>query len=278
MTVAKKAAAQLARPSHQWMPANVTRAMASALELNGYYRLDDPDVSASEAEFLISRGDVTFVVTVPSDFGRRVEPGDRHQFLIEADAADTDVASGAISTLGTVAADSLLRETRAEAAAARAQESQLSVIVDRRYNPEGMTQCNIVPGVLGVILQMTMVMMTSIALSREIERGTMENLLSMPVIPVKIMLGKVPPCFFVSAIQVSVVRTETRLVFHVSFVGSLALLLGGVLVFVMVLVILGYLIPTVARTQMQAMQVAFFYILASLLRSGFMFPYRGMAG
>ncbi len=255
-----------------------TRAMVSALELTGYYRFDYPSVSASEAEFLISRGDVSFVVTVPSDFGRRVERGDHPQILIEADATDPAVASGAISTLGTVAADALLRETGAEATAARAQDSQLSVIVHRRYNPEGITQYNIVPGLLGVILQMTMVMMTSMALTREVERGTMENLLSMPVTPVEIMLGKVLPYFFVGAIQVSVVLTVARIVFNVPFVGSLALLLGGVFIFVMALVILGYLISTVARTQMQAMQLAFFYFLPSLLLSGFMFPYRGMPG
>jgi ABC-2 type transport system permease protein len=152
----------------------------------------------------------------------------------------------------------------------------MSVVVHRRYNPDGITQYNIVPGLLGVILQMTMVMMTSMALTRETERGTMENLLSMPVTPIEIMLGKVLPYFFVGAVQVTVVLAAARLVFHVPFVGSLGLLLAGVFLFVMALVILGYLISTVARTQMQAMQLAFFYFLPSLLLSGFMFPYRGM--
>jgi ABC-2 type transport system permease protein len=152
------------------------------------------------------------------------------------------------------------------------------VVVHRRYNPEGITQYNIVPGLLGVILQMTMVMMTSMALTRETERGTMENLLSMPVTPVEIMLGKVLPYFFVGAVQVSVVLGAARLIFHVPFVGSLTLLLGGVFLFVMALVILGYVISTMSRTQMQAMQLTVFYFLPSLLLSGFMFPYRGMPG
>jgi ABC-2 type transport system permease protein len=255
-----------------------TRAMVSALELTGYYRFTYPDVSATEAEFLMARGDVSFVVTVPSDFGRRVVRGDHPQILIEADATDPAVASGAISTLGTVAADALLRETGAEADAAARAASQLNVVVHRRYNPEGITQYNIVPGLLGVILQMTMVMMTSMALTRETERGTMENLLSMPVTPVEIMLGKVLPYFFVGAVQVSVVLGAARLIFHVPFVGSLALLLGGVFLFVMALVILGYVISTMSRTQMQAMQLTVFYFLPSLLLSGFMFPYRGMPG
>lgn len=255
-----------------------TRAMVTALELTGYYRFTHPDASAAEAEMLITRGEVSFVVTVPSDFGRRVQRGDAPQVLIEADATDPSVASGAISTLGTVASEALLRETGGEAEAAAEAETRMQVIVHKRYNPEGITQYNIVPGLLGVILQMTMVMMTSMALTREIERGTMENLLSMPATPVEIMLGKVLPYLGVGAVQVVVVLVASKLIFNVPFVGALPLLLLGVFVFVTSLVILGYLISTLSRTQMQAMQLTFFFFLPSLLLSGFMFPYRGMPG
>lgn len=255
-----------------------TRAIVSALELTGYYRFTYPHASAPEAEALITRGAVAFVVTIPSDFGRRVMRGDQPQILIEADATDPSVASGAISTLGTVAAEALLRETGAEAQAAEAAAARLQVVVHRRYNPEGITQYNIVPGLLGVILQMTMVMMTSMALTREIERGTMENLLSMPATPLEIMLGKVLPYLLVGAVQVVVVLTASKLIFGVPFIGSLGLLLTGVFVFVAALVILGYLISTASRTQMQAMQLTVFFFLPSLLLSGFMFPYRGMPG
>ncbi|MDW4549636.1 ABC transporter permease [Defluviimonas sp. D31] len=253
-----------------------TRAMVTALELTGYYRFTHPAASAAEAEALITRGEVAFVVTVPSDFGRRVERGDHPQILIEADATDPSVASGAISTLGTVAAEALLRESGGEAAAAEASAAGIEVVVHERYNPEGITQYNIVPGLLGVILQMTMVMMTSMALTREIERGTMENLLSMPATPLEIMLGKVLPYLGVGAVQVTVVLVAAKLIFDVPFVGALPLLLLGVFVFVAALVILGYLISTASRTQMQAMQLTFFFFLPSLLLSGFMFPYRGM--
>ncbi len=255
-----------------------TRAMVTALELTGYYRFVAPVTSAAEAEAMIARGDVAFVVTVPSDFGRRVERGDHPQILIEADATDPSVASGAISTLGTVAAEALLRETGAEAEAALQAESQLAVVVHRRYNPEGITQYNIVPGLLGVILQLTMVMMTAMALTREIERGTMENLLSMPATPLEIMLGKVLPYFVVGAVQVAVVLLAARGLFAVPFVGALGVILAGIFIFVLSLVLLGYLISTVARTQMQAMQLTFFFFLPSLMLSGFMFPYRGMPG
>lgn len=255
-----------------------TRAIVSALELTGYYRFTHPHASATEAERLIARGEVSFVVTIPSDFGRRIDRGDHPEILIEADATDPSVASGAISTLGTVAADALLRERAAEAQAAEDAASRLQVTVHRRYNPEGITQYNIVPGLLGVILQMTMVMMTSMALTREIERGTMENLLSMPATALEIMLGKVLPYLGVGAVQVAVVLVAAKLLFGVPFVGGLPLLLAGVFVFVAALVILGYLISTAARTQMQAMQLTFFFFLPSLLLSGFMFPFRGMPG
>ena len=253
-----------------------TRAIVSALELTGYYRFAYPHASADQAEALIARGEVSFVVTVPSDFGKRVARGDHPQILIEADATDPAVASGAIGTLGTVAAQALLRETGSEAAAAQAAASQLDVVVHKRYNPEGITQYNIVPGLLGVILQMTMVMMTAIALTRESERGTMENLLSMPVTPLEVMLGKVLPFFVVGAVQVLVVLVAARTIFGVPFVGNLVLLLAGVFIFVMALVNLGYVFSTLARTQMQAMQLTFFFFLPSILLSGFMFPFRGM--
>ena len=164
----------------------------------------------------------------------------------------------------------------AQAQAADAARSQLQVVVHKRYNPEGITQYNIVPGLLGVILQMTMVMMTSMALTRETERGTMENLLAMPVTPLEIMLGKVLPYLMVGAVQMGVILLAAKVLFNVPFVGALWLLLLGVLIFVMALVLLGYTISTLARTQMQAMQLAFFFFLPSILLSGFMFPFRGM--
>ncbi|KAB2704990.1 MULTISPECIES: ABC transporter permease [Brucella] len=253
-----------------------TRAMISALETTGYYRFDHVVQSAAEAEALIADGTVSFVVTIPSDFARRVDAGEQPQILIEADATDPSVASGAISTLGTVAGQALLREQGKQAEAADAARSQLQVIVHRRYNPEGVSQYNIVPGLLGVILQMTMVMMTAMALTRETERGTMENLLAMPATPAEIMLGKVLPFLVVGGVQVVVVLVAAKLLFGVPFVGSLALLLTCVLIFVLSLVLLGYTISTASRTQMQAMQLTFFFFLPSLMLSGFMFPFRGM--
>ncbi|MCO5161223.1 MAG: ABC transporter permease [Mesorhizobium sp.] len=253
-----------------------TRAIVSSLEMTGYYRFDHIVGSAAEAEELMASGEVAFVVTIPSDLARRVDRKDRPSILIEADATDPAVASGAISTVSTVASRALLREQGQEQAAAATAEGQLDVIVHRRYNPESISQYNIVPGLLGVILQMTMVMMTSIALTRETERGTMENLLAMPTSPAEVMLGKVLPYLVVGAVQVAVVLVAAKLLFAIPFVGSLGLLLLSVLSFVFALVLLGYTISTMARTQMQALQLTFFFFLPSLMLSGFMFPFRGM--
>jgi ABC-2 type transport system permease protein len=255
-----------------------TRAMVSALENTNYYRFDHIAKTQAEADLLMERGDVSFVVTIPADFGRRVERGDHPQILIEADATDPSVASGAISTLGTIAGQALLRARGMQEQEAGNTASQFDVVVHRLYNPEGISQYNIVPGLIGVILQMTMVMMTAMALTRETERGTMENLLAMPASPVEIMLGKVLPYACVGAVQVVVVLIAAKLLFFVPFVGGLPLLLSAILVFVLGLVLLGYSISTVSRTQMQAMQLTFFFFLPSILLSGFMFPYRGMPG
>jgi ABC-2 type transport system permease protein len=253
-----------------------TRAIVSALEMTGYYRFTHLARSATEAEALIANGSVLFVVTIPSDLARRIDSGDNPQILIEVDATDPAASSGAVSTLGTVAGQALLREQAMQAAADETNKSLLQVIVHRRYNPEIISQYNIVPGLLGVILQMTMVMMTAMALTRETERGTMENLLAMPASPAEIMLGKVLPYLVVGAVQMVVVLVAAKLLFGVPFIGSLTLLLSSVLIFVLALVLLGYTISTVSRTQMQAMQLTFFFFLPSILLSGFMFPYRGM--
>ena len=248
------------------------RAIVSALEVSGYYRFVARPRTVVEAEAMIQGGDVAFLVIIPSDFAARVDRGDHPQILIEADATDPAAASNAIGALGELATRALTREQGRATGAA----SPLDIVVHRRYNPDGVSQYFIVPGLLGVILQMTMMMMSSIALTREIERGTMENLLAMPATSLEIMLGKVLPFFLVGAVQVTVILSAARLLFHVPFVGNLSFLLAGVLVFVFAMVLLGYTFSTLARSQMQAMQLTFFFLLPSILMSGFMFPFRGM--
>ncbi|HFC04190.1 MAG TPA: ABC transporter permease [Rhizobiales bacterium] len=253
-----------------------TRAIISALELTGYYRFVMVAESASQAELAMARGKVAFVITVPPDFGRRVDRNDNPTILIEADATDPASSSGAISTLGTVAKRALQHELGLDAQGRNKEPSGLNVVVHQRYNPEGISQYNIIPGLLGIILQMTMVMMTAMALTRETERGTMENLLAMPATPMEIMLGKVLPYFAIGFVQVGVVLAAAKFLFAVPFVGSLTLLLNSILLFVFMLLLLGYTISTFSRNQMQAMQLTFFIFLPSIMLSGFMFPFRGM--
>jgi ABC-2 type transport system permease protein len=256
----------------------LTRAITAAIETTGYYEFVEIGITAERAEYLMLSGDVSFIVTIPSDVGVRAMRGERPQILVEADASDPAAASGALSTLGSVAQRALRRELGTEAQAAASAESNLEIVVQRRFNPEGITQYNIVPGLLGVILQMTMVMMTAMALTREIERGTMENLLAMPATPLEIMFGKVLPYVGIGAVQVMVVLVASKLMFGVPFVGSASLLFWNIILYILTLVLLGYTVSTFSRTQMQAMQLTFFLFLPSMLLSGFMFPFLGMPG
>ncbi len=253
-----------------------SRAIVASLENTGYYRITHLPSTAEEAEALMANGKVAFLLTIPSDIGRRARRGDHPQILLEADASDPAASSGAVGVLDQVARRALGRELGQEVQSQRNDERELSIIVHRRYNPEGVTQYNIVPGLLGVILQMTMVMMTALSLTREVERGTMENLLAMPVQPAELMAGKITPYFGIGAVQVMVILTFAKLLFNVPFVGSVLLLLAALFIYIVALVLLGYTFSTLARTQMQAMQLTFFFFLPSILLSGFMFPFSGM--
>ena len=150
--------------------------------------------------------------------------------------------------------------------------------MQRRYNAEGITRYNIVPGLMGVILTMTMIMMTALAMTRERERGTMENLLATPVRPIEVMAGKIAPFIIVGYIQVSLILIAAKLLFGVPIVGSLALLSVVLVVFIAANLAVGFTFSTIAKNQLQAMQMTFFFFLPSMLLSGFMFPFRGMPG
>jgi len=255
-----------------------SRAIVTALELSDYYAITERPTTRAEAERLIAGGRVSFVVTIPGDLGVRVMRREAPEILVDADATDPVAMSGAIGALNTIAQRALQRQSGQDLAAAQRPAQTLSITVHRRYNPEGISQYNIVPGLLGVILQMTMVMMTAMGLTREVERGTMENLLALPATGLEIMLGKILPYLLVGAVQVLVVLAFAKLVFSVPFAGSFGLLMAAILIFVLALVQLGYAFSTVARTQMQAMQLTFFFFLPSIMLSGFMFPFAGMPG
>ena len=255
-----------------------TRSLVRSLENTGYFRVVATDLDEAAAERALAEGDVQFVLTVPAGFARALMRGERPAVLLEADATDpsaTGNAIGAIAQLGTGAlAHDLAGPLRSLAPAAPAFEWR----VHRRYNPEGITQYNVVPGLMGVILTMTMIMMTALGVTREVERGTMENLLATPVRPLEVMVGKIAPYIAIGYVQISVILTVAHFLFHVPFAGSLPLLLAGVMVFIFASLTVGITISSIARSQTQAMQMTFFFFLPSILLSGFMFPFRGMPG
>jgi len=252
------------------------RSITASLANSQFFRIVAQARSPAELDDLLRRGEVQFAITIPGDFTRRVARGDKAQILVEADATDPSATGSAVAALANLPAQALTRDL-AGALRLRAQSRPpFEVVVHRRYNPEAITAFNIVPGLLGVILSMTLVMMTSLSVTRETERGTMESLLATPVEPLEVMVGKLAPYVLVGAIQTVVILILARLLFDVPMVGGWGALSLGVSLFVVGSLALGFLISTLATSQLQAMQMSFFYILPSILLSGFMFPFRGM--
>ena len=242
----------------------------------GFFDITHTARSPAELDDLIRRGDVQFALTIPGDFTRRVARGDGAQILLEADATDPSASNAALAAAGALPQQALAHDLKGAMARQTAAAPPFEVVVQRRYNPESITAYNIVPGLLGIILSMTLVMMTSLAVTREIERGTMESLLSTPAQPIEVMVGKLAPYVIVGLMQTAVILIMASVLFQVPMSGGWLALSLGVLLFIVGSLALGFLISTLARTQLQAMQMSFFYMLPSILLSGFMFPFRGM--
>jgi len=253
-----------------------SRSLTRALENTGYFKVVATPASVAEADRLIVLGKVQFVLQVPEDFSRRVQRGDGAVVLLAADATDPAATSNAIAALQQVSATGLDHDLTGPLAQRRSRPPPFEIRVHRRYNPDGITQYNIVPGLMGVVLTMTMVMMTSIAMTRERERGTMENLLATPVKPLEVMLGKIVPYIVVGYVQVVVILTAAKFLFGVPMLGSLVLLSAVLILFIAANLAIGFTFSTLAKSQMQAMQMTMFFFLPSMLLSGFMFPFRGM--
>lgn len=252
------------------------RSILSALHNSAYFDLVAQARSPAELDELIRRGEVQFAITIPGDFTRRVARGDKAQILVEADASDPSATGPALAALAALPTQALVGDLKGALAPRIQARPAFEVVVHRRYNPEAVTAYNIVPGLLGVILSMTLVMMTSLSVTRETERGTMESLLATPVEPIEVMIGKLAPYVLVGVAQTLIILTIAKLLFHVPMLGGWLGLGVGVSLFIVGSLALGFLISTVARSQLQAMQMSFFYILPSILLSGFMFPFRGM--
>jgi ABC-2 type transport system permease protein len=252
-----------------------TRSLVRALENSGYFRITDASSDPRVAERALASGGAQFALTVPAGFARDLQRGQRPQVLIEADATDPSATGNAIQALQGLGATALQHDLKG-ALARPSGAAPFDLVIQRRYNPEGITQYNIVPGLMGVILTMTMIMMTALGVTREVERGTMENLLATPVQPIEVMAGKIVPYIAIGFVQVAVILLAAKWLFAVPFVGGLGTLLLGTLVFIAANLTVGITLSSLARNQTQAMQLTFFFFLPSLLLSGFMFPFRGM--
>jgi ABC-2 type transport system permease protein len=258
----------------------IANAVVATLENTSYVDVTRQPNSEAEMDRLMRRGSISLALTIPPDFTHRVLKGERAQILAEVDASDPVAAAGVTAAVAALPAQALKHDL-AGAAARPPGQPPFEVVVHRLYNPEGINAYNIVPGLLAIILSMTLVMMTAMAVTREVERGTMESLLATPATAFEVMVGKLLPYIAVGLVQTTVVLTLARVLFSVPLAQTAAgwlALATGILLFITSNLSLGYLISTLVRSQLQAMQLSVFYLMPSLFLSGFMFPFLGLPG
>ncbi len=262
--------------AHEQSP--FVRSIVRAAENSGYFRVTET-LSERAAERALAEGRVQFVLVFPADFTRRVLRGERPAMAVYADATDPAATGPATAALQALVPLALAHDLQGAAGARVAVGgAPFELRLHRRYNPEGLSAYNVVPGLMGVILTMTLVMMTSMAMTRERERGTLENLLATPVRPLEMMLGKILPYVLIGYAQVLLIFVAARWLFDVPMAGSVLLLAAAVLLFIVATLTVGFTFSTLAKSQMQSMQMTMFYFLPNILLSGFMFPFRGMPG
>ena len=253
---------------------DLTRSILAALENTRYFRVTHLPKTEAEVDRLLASGSVLFAVEIPANFERAVRRGYRPAMLVAADATDPVASGTALSALGQVLQIALSHDRAIPDSASLPFE----IRTHARYNPAAVTQLNIVPGLVGTILTMTMLIFTALSVTREIERGTMENLLSMPISPVEIMLGKIIPYVMVGFVQAAMIIGIGVGLFGVPIVGSLAMLAALSTLFIATNLSIGYTFSTIAQNQLQAMQMTIMFFLPNILLSGFMFPFAGMPG
>lgn len=253
-----------------------TRSFISGMVNSDYFDVVASPETAQEADELIRRGKVQFVLQIPPDFSRKLQRGERPELLLDADATDPAATGNATAGIQLLASSVLNRDLKGPLANIVPAPLPFDVVIHRRYNAEGRTELNIVPGLIGVILTLTMIVFTSLAMTRETERGTMENLLTMPVRPLEVMMGKILPYIIIGYIQTAVVLAAAWWLFDVPVAGSLWHFSIALFFFVAANLAVGFTFSTLARNQLQAVQMTMFFFLPSILLSGFMFPFRGM--
>ncbi|MGA7111957.1 MAG: ABC transporter permease [Pseudolabrys sp.] len=251
---------------------DLSRSILAALENTKYFRVTQLPHSEAEVDELLASGTVLFAIEIPAKFERSVRRGDRPAMLVIADATDPVASGTALGTLNMVLQTALLHDRAVPASPTMPFE----ILTHARYNPAAITALNIVPGLVGTILTLTMLIFTALSVTREIERGTMENLLSMPITPVEIMLGKIIPYVLVGFVQAALIIGIGVTLFDVPIVGNLAMLAALSTLFIATNLSIGYTFSTVAQNQLQAMQMSMMFFLPNILLSGFIFPFAGM--
>jgi ABC-2 type transport system permease protein len=251
---------------------DLSRSILAALKNTRYFKITQLPRNEAELDQLLASGQVLFAVEIPANFERAVRRGDSPAMLVAADATDPVASGSALSALGQVVQTALAHDRDIPAVG----QMPFQIRVHPRYNPAGVTQLNIVPGLVGTILTMTMLIFTALSVTREIERGTMENLLSMPISPVEIMLGKIIPYILVGFVQAAMIIAIGVLLFGVPLIGSLGLLAALSTLFIAANLSIGYTFSTIAQNQLQAMQMTIMFFLPNILLSGFLFPFAGM--
>ncbi|MGC1948468.1 MAG: ABC transporter permease, partial [Pseudolabrys sp.] len=251
---------------------DLSRSILAALENTKYFRVTQLPHSEAEVDELLASGTVLFAIEIPAKFERSVRRGDRPPMLVIADATDPVASGTALGTLNMVLQTALLHDRAVPASPTMPFE----IRTHARYNPAAITALNIVPGLVGTILTLTMLIFTALSVTREIERGTMENLLSMPITPVEIMLGKIIPYVLVGFVQAALIIGIGVTLFDVPIVGNLAMLAALSTLFIATNLSIGYTFSTVAQNQLQAMQMSMMFFLPNILLSGFIFPFAGM--
>ncbi len=257
-------------------PGTFARTIVEGIRRSDYFSMVKEVSSEAESEALLAAGKVQFVLNIPENFSRSLVRGERPAVLLEADATDPAATSNAIGAVQLLASEVLDRDLKGVLSPQRGTPASFELRVHRRYNPEAITQYNVVPGLMGVVLTMTMVMATALGITRERERGTMENLLATPVQPLEVMIGKIMPYIIVGFIQALLVLFAAVFFFNVPMIGSMLLLFLCSIVFIAANLMVGITFSTVSKNQLQALQLSFFFFLPSIILSGFMFPYRGM--
>ncbi len=254
----------------------IGRRILVVMENSTYFRFIKPSSSEQEAQDLLQKGEVQFVVNFPPNFTHDLVKGLSPALLLQVDATDPAATSRAISVFETLPSVALTEELQGPLKPLAAKQLPFQFKVHAVYNPSAITAYNIVPGLLGVVLTMTMVIITALAITKEYERGTMENLLATPLRPMEVMVGKIVPYVIIGYLQVTLILVMAKYLFNVPMQGSVSLLLLLCLPFIAANLVVGLMFSTLASNQLQAMQGAFFFFLPSILLSGFMFPFRGM--